>query len=114
MSEVINIPVSVTLSAVEEIRNLRTNMQVPEHVHLRIGVKGGGCAGFSYILGFDEAKENDNQFEVEGLNIIVDKSQEIYLYGTELDFKSGLENRGFIFNNPNAEETCGCGSSFKA
>lgn len=81
---------------------------------LRLGVKGGGCAGFSYILDFDTQKENDHIFEVEGIPLFIDKSQEIYLYDCEIDFKSGLDNRGFIFNNPNASSTCGCGTSFSA
>lgn len=71
---------------------------------LRIGVKGGGCAGFSYILEFDTAKENDSIFEVDSVPLFIDKSQAIYLYDCTIDFKSGLDNRGFIFDNPNATE----------
>lgn len=114
MIETIVCPLNMTKTAAEEVAHLYTSLKVPENCFLRIGVKGGGCAGFSYILGFDEQKEQDNLYQIEGLNIIIDKAQEIYLHGTELDFKQGLDNRGFVFNNPNAEETCGCGSSFKA
>jgi iron-sulfur cluster assembly protein len=108
------IPVSLTASAIEEVRTLLQEKEVPEGYGLRIGVKGGGCAGFSYVLGFDKASEKDNTYQVEDVSVIIEKSHELYLFGTELDFLSGLDNRGFIFNNPNAEDTCGCGSSFSA
>lgn len=88
--------------------------KVDEGKALRLGVKGGGCAGFSYVLEFDTPKDNDNIYTIEGIDIIIDKAQEIYLWGTELDFRHGLDNRGFIFNNPNATSTCGCGTSFSA
>lgn len=79
---------------------------------LRIGVKGGGCSGMTYILDFDQMKDNDEQFEVEGVPFIVDKSHGIYLVGMEVDWQGGLNSRGFTFNNPNASTTCGCGTSF--
>jgi len=108
------IPVTLTTSAIEEVRSLLKEKEVPEGHGLRLGVKGGGCAGFSYILGFDEAEEKDNTYTVDNVLVIIEKAHELYLHGTELDFKSGLDNRGFVFNNPNAEDTCGCGSSFSA
>lgn len=107
-------PVSLTEGAVVEVKNLLHQLNVPAGHGLRLGVKGGGCSGFSYILGFDMPKDTDNTFEVEGVLVMIDKAEELYLYGTELDFKQGLDNRGFIFNNPNASSTCGCGSSFSA
>ncbi len=79
---------------------------------LRLGVKGGGCSGMSYILGFDHKKENDQEFGIEGITCIMDKSHEMYLYGMQIDWQDGLNNRGFIFKNPNASTTCGCGTSF--
>jgi len=79
---------------------------------LRIGVKGGGCSGLSYILGFDSKKENDQEYEVDGVSYLMDRSHEMYLYGMEVDWEEGLNNRGFTFRNPNASSTCGCGSSF--
>ena len=80
--------------------------------HLRIGVKGGGCSGLSYVLGFDSRKENDQEYDAGGVTYLMDKSHEMYLYGMEVDWEEGLNNRGFTFRNPNASSTCGCGSSF--
>ena len=108
------IPVVLTPNAVREVKDLLSKGNYGEGYGLRLGVKGGGCAGFSYILDFDTQKENDHIFEVAGFPLFIDKSQEIYLYDCEIDFKSGLDNRGFIFNNPNATNTCGCGTSFSA
>ena len=108
------IPVTLTIQAIEEIKDLLLKGNYGEGFGLRLGVKGGGCAGFTYILDFDSQKENDHRFEVDGIRVFIDKSQEIYLCDCEIDFKKGLDNRGFIFNNPNATETCGCGTSFSA
>lgn len=108
------LPVSITQSALQEIKNLLKNGNYKEHIGLRLGVKGGGCAGFTYILDFDEKKEADHIYELDGIAIYIDKAQEIYLHDCEIDFKNGLDNRGFIFNNPNASATCGCGTSFSA
>lgn len=107
-------PVILTKGAIKEVQHLITQLNVPAGHGLRLGVKGGGCAGFSYVLGFDAPTEADHVYEMDGFIMLIDKSQEMYLFGTELDFKQGLDNRGFIFNNPNAESTCGCGSSFSA
>jgi iron-sulfur cluster assembly accessory protein len=83
---------------------------------LRIGVVGGGCSGFQYSLGFDEASDpmKDVIEEQHGVRVAVDKKSELFLDGTVLDFFDGLEKRGFTFNNPNAVKSCGCGSSFSA
>lgn len=80
--------------------------------HLRVGVKGGGCSGMSYILGFDHKQEQDRSFEIEEIPCIINKSHELYLAGMEIDWSDGLDNRGFTFSNPNASSTCGCGTSF--
>ncbi len=111
---VIQNPLTLTDGAVEQLGRLSTEKGVPEGHSLRVGVKGGGCAGFSYILGFDEKKENDDVFEINGISVIMDKAHAIYLVGIEIDFVQGLNNRGFTFNNPNAKESCGCGTSFSA
>lgn len=79
---------------------------------LRIGVKGGGCSGLSYILGFDRTETDDEQFEIEGIPVIMKKAHSIYLLGMTIDYENGLNARGFTFTNPNASNTCGCGSSF--
>lgn len=79
---------------------------------LRVGVKGGGCSGMTYILAFDQPSEKDEHFEIEGIPCIMEKSHGIYLMGMQVDWQDGLNSRGFTFNNPNASKTCGCGTSF--
>ena len=107
-------PITLTDGAVEAILRIRSEQNIPEQYGLRIGVKGGGCSGFSYILGFDVQKDNDQLSEVKGVRILMQKSHGIYLLGMEIDWVEGLNNRGFSFNNPNADSTCGCGTSFSA
>ena len=86
-----------------------------EKTFLRVGVKGGGCSGFSYTLDLTESMgENDEQWDLHGIKVICDPKSNIYLEGTQLDFKDEIMGRGFVFNNPNATHTCGCGSSFSA
>jgi len=79
---------------------------------LRIGVKGGGCSGLSYILGFDKKADNDHEFNINGINCVMNPAHEMYLFGMVVDWQDGLNNRGFTFKNPNANTTCGCGTSF--
>ncbi len=110
----ISSPVSLTSGALEQLMRIRVDQGVPDHYGLRVGVKGGGCSGFSYLLGFDEPKEQDTVYEFEGVKILMDKAHALYLLGMEVDWLEGLNNRGFVFNNPNAKETCGCGTSFSA
>ncbi len=105
-------PVTLTPGAIDEIRKLMTAPEFDTAQKLRVGVKGGGCSGMSYILGFDHPKENDSHFELEGISCIMDKSHEMYLFGMQVDWQDGLNNRGFTFKNPNASTTCGCGTSF--
>jgi iron-sulfur cluster assembly accessory protein len=105
-------PVTLTAGAIAEVRRLMAQEGFDTTQVLRVGVKGGGCSGMSYILGFDHKQDNDQQFEVEGITCVMNKSHEIYLYGMEVDWQDGLNNRGFTFRNPNASSTCGCGSSF--
>ena len=101
--------------AVSEVRKIMEQNKIPETYGLRVGVKGGGCSGLSYSLGFDsEARESDKVILKEGIQIFVDPKSLFYLSGTQLDFTDGLNGRGFVFNNPNATKTCGCGSSFGA
>lgn len=106
--------VTLTPSAITAIRALIENDPQPEGRALRIGVKGGGCSGLSYILEFDDRKPLDEQYDFDGVQVIVDPRHSMYLFGTEVDYKHGLNDRGFIFNNPNAKTTCGCGESFAA
>lgn len=107
-------PISLTPGAVAALRRIMQEQQVPEDHYLRVGVTGGGCSGFSYLLGFDLPKENDEIFEVSGIRVLMEKAHAIYLLGMEIDWVEGLNNRGFSFNNPNAKDTCGCGTSFSA
>lgn len=107
-------PISLTEGAVTQLRRLMEEKNVPEHYGLRIGVKGGGCSGFSYLLGFDEKTEKDEEYTVNGIKVYMEKAHGIYLLGMEVDWLEGLNNRGFTFSNPNATETCGCGTSFNA
>ena len=107
-------PIQLTDSTVRELHRIREEQNIPADFGLRVGVKGGGCSGFSYVLGFDEAKEGDDTYEVNGMKVLMQKAHAIYLLGMEIDWVDGLNNRGFSFNNPNAKDTCGCGTSFSA
>lgn len=105
--------VTITLRAAQEIRKIKVGNSIPEEHALRLGVKGGGCSGMTYVLAFDEApKERDTIYQLEGLTVYIDPKSQFYLSGTVLDFSSGLNGKGFVFNNPNASRTCGCGNSF--
>ncbi len=107
-------PIRLTEGAVRELKRIMQEQNIPEGHGLRVGVKGGGCSGFSYLLGFDKKKEKDDAFEINGITVFMEKSHAIYLLGMEIDWVEGLNNRGFSFNNPNASDTCGCGTSFSA
>ncbi len=107
-------PLNLTEGAVKQLRSIIQDQNIPAQYGLRVGVKGGGCSGFSYLLGFDEPKENDEVLTINGMRVLMQKSHAIYLLGMEIDFLEGLNNRGFSFSNPNAKETCGCGTSFSA
>lgn len=116
MSEIINdAEIKISEKAVKEIRRIMSENKVPEEYGLRVGVKGGGCSGLTYSLGFDaESREGDTIINQDGLKLFVDGKSLFYLMGTVLDFSDGLNGRGFVFNNPNATKTCGCGESFSA
>ena len=107
-------PITLTDSAVSQLKRIKEEQGIPEDHGLRVGVKGGECSGFSYVLGFDLKKEKDETYEIGGLAVYMEKSHAIYLLGIEIDWHEGLDNRGFVFNNPNAKDTCGCGTSFSA
>jgi iron-sulfur cluster assembly protein len=108
----ISAPVNLTVNAIEEVRRLMNDPDFAEGQYLRVGVKGGGCSGLSYVLGFDQLEEDDETYDVEGIPLIVKKAHGIYLHGMEVNFEQGLNARGFTFSNPNASSTCGCGTSF--
>ena len=105
-------PVQFTKGALDEINRLMSEPGFDTTQILRVGVKGGGCSGLSYLLGFDSKKEGDQEYSFEGIRFIMEKAHEMYLFGMEIDWQNGLNNRGFTFRNPNASATCGCGTSF--
>ncbi len=108
--------VNLTEGAAREVRNIIQQQELDaDKVRLRVGVKGGGCSGFSYLLDLTETqKETDEVFEQHGIKVIVDPKSLLYLNGTVIDFRDEIMGRGFVFQNPNATTTCGCGSSFSA
>ena len=107
-------PVSISPTAAEKIQKIMRTKKIPEGYGLRVGVKGGGCSGMSYVLGFDKMRDHDKEFQIDGIPVFMDKRHGLYLMGTTIDYHDGLNARGFTFNNPNATETCGCGASFAA
>ena len=105
--------VNVTPKAVKEIKKLMEENKIPANYGLRVGVKGGGCSGLTYTLGFDpDERTGDTVIEKDGVKLFIDMKSFLYLSGTEIDFTDGLTGKGFVFNNPQAVKTCGCGSSF--
>lgn len=108
--------VHITERAAKEIQRVIGEQQFAGEVWVRIGAKGGGCSGFTYVLDFDQTgpTEFDLTFQQHGVNLVVDKKSEFFMGGTTLDFNDGLLDRGFVFKNPLASGTCGCGTSFSA
>lgn len=108
--------VILTENAAKEIQRVISEQQMSEGTMVRVGIAGGGCSGFKYNFGFEENADpaNDHVVEHHGVKVAVDKKSALYLDGTTIDFYSGLERRGFVFENPNAVKSCGCGSSFSA
>lgn len=105
-------PVTLTEGAKKEVKKLMLQQELDESFGLRLGVEGGGCSGMSYMLGFDQTKEGDSEYNIDGIRVFMHKAHGLYLAGMQVDFQHGLNARGFVFNNPNASSTCGCGTSF--
>lgn len=110
--EAVSAPVSFTAGAVSELKKLIDQQEISPDFGLRVGVEGGGCSGMNYILGFDQKKDGDQEFVIDGIKTFMHKAHGLYLAGMQIDFQDGLNARGFTFNNPNAASTCGCGTSF--
>ena len=105
--------ITVSDKAKDCISKVKAEENHSENSFIRVGVKGGDCSGLEYQLQFDtEIKQGDEVFEDKGVKIVVDLKGMLYLYGTELDYSGGINGKGFVFNNPNASRTCGCGESF--
>jgi len=107
-----NSPINLTENAITEVKRLMNEADFAQGQSLRLGVKGGGCSGMSYVLGFDNKLEDDDVYDIEGIPVVMNKAHGIYLMGMEVNYENGLNARGFTFKNPNASSTCGCGSSF--
>ncbi len=109
--------IKLSETAAKEIQSIIKDQDLPaDKTRLRVGVKGGGCSGFSYVLDLveEEPTESDEELESNGIKILIDSRSALYLAGVEIDFRDGVMGRGFVFKNPNATTTCGCGSSFQA
>jgi iron-sulfur cluster assembly protein len=107
-------PINITETAAREIKSIIQQQELDaENIRLRVGVKGGGCSGFNYILDLTEsARDTDELFDAHGVKVVCDPKSYLYLNGTTIDFKDEIMGRGFVFQNPNATTSCGCGSSF--
>ena len=116
MNETINdTEIKVSEKAAKEIKRIMVDNKIPDTYGLRVGVKGGGCSGLTYTLGFDgESRDGDTIVNQDNIKLFIDGKSLFYLMGTELDFSDGLNGKGFVFNNPNAAKSCGCGESFSA
>jgi iron-sulfur cluster assembly protein len=106
--------ITIEETALEHIIQLMMEGGItPDTHHLRVGVKGGGCSGLSYVMDFDDKIEStDEVVDLGPLKVVMDKKSVLYLYGTELQYSGGLNGKGFVWENPNSSRTCGCGSSF--
>lgn len=112
METIATIPVTLTENAIQEVKRLMNEDGFDTTTKLRIGVKGGGCSGMTYVLGFDAPQAEDEEYQIDGITYIMNKSHGLYLFGMQVDWQGGLNSRGFTFTNPNASKTCGCGTSF--
>jgi iron-sulfur cluster assembly protein len=108
-------PVQLTEAAIRQVKSILARQNNP-NLFLRLGVRGGGCTGLSYVLNIETEKSDwDTEYDIEGVPVVIDKKSKLYLYGTTLDFDtSNLLEGGFTFLNPNATKSCGCGTSFAA
>jgi iron-sulfur cluster assembly protein len=113
VTDTANAAIVLSDKAVEKIGELLGSQGDSGGQALRVAVRGGGCSGFQYALAFDQAKEDDHVFEVDGVSVVVDKVSMQFVFGSEVDYVEGLQGAGFQVNNPNVVAACGCGSSFQ-
>ena len=105
-------PVKLSATAVVELKRLMSEPNFETGQILKVGVKGGGCTGMTYVLDFGNLEAGEETFEIEGIPVAMQPAHGMYLFGMEIEYQGGLNARGFVFHNPNASKTCGCGSSF--
>jgi len=110
MESIVSTPVTFTEGAITELKRILAMDQSKPYI--RVGVKGGGCSGMTYVLEYDDKQEGDQEFSIDSVPVIMNKAHEMYLFGMQIEFEGGLNSRGFTFKNPNASSTCGCGTSF--
>ncbi len=108
-----NQPITLTDVAAGTVRDLLGEKADAGEMALRVAVRGGGCSGFQYALAFDQPKDEDHRFDVDGVSVVVDKTSMQFVYGSEVDYVESLQGAGFQVNNPNVVAACGCGSSFQ-
>ena len=106
-------PITITDVAAKKVRDLLGEKADGGETALRVAVRGGGCSGFQYALAFDQPKEEDHRFDVDGVSVVVDKTSMQFVFGSEVDYVESLQGAGFQVNNPNVVAACGCGSSFR-
>ena len=106
-------PITITDVAAQKVRDLLGEKADAGEMALRVAVRGGGCSGFQYALAFDQPKEDDHRFDVDGVSVVVDKTSMQFVFGSEVDYVESLQGAGFQVNNPNVVAACGCGSSFQ-
>ena len=106
-------PISITDVAAKKVRDLLGDKTDGPEMALRVAVRGGGCSGFQYALAFDQPKDEDHRFDVDGVTVVVDKTSMQFVFGSEVDYVESLQGAGFQVNNPNVVAACGCGSSFQ-
>lgn len=106
------LPIKFSPGALAELVRLKEE-QPKEKPFLRVGVKGGGCSGLTYVLEYDQKSDKDKLYDLSnGIQVVMEEAHELYLMGVSIEFEGGLNTRGFVFTNPNASESCGCGTSF--
>jgi iron-sulfur cluster assembly protein len=110
MESILSTPVTFTEGAITELKRILAMDQSKPYI--RVGVKGGGCSGMTYVLEYDDKQDCDQEFSIDAVPVIMNKAHEMYLFGMQIEFEGGLNSRGFTFRNPNASSTCGCGTSF--
>ena len=106
-------PITITDVAAKKVRDLLGEKADAGEMALRVAVRGGGCSGFQYALAFDQPKDEDHRFDVDGVSVVVDKTSMQFVFGSEVDYVESLQGAGFQVNNPNVVAACGCGSSFQ-